>query len=277
MSYALEQDEEVWSRSDRYPPPRVRDFRADNIPPGRFKSKRAGRAYVTRGDVSDSESDEDPETHTRFQEVTDEPSVSARTSSTNSGSTREISGGEATTSSAGNLPSTKGVEWTQTLTNDVYRVMDNMGWRPPNAYSGSNANSGFRSPRRENPNWDKFCEKCRKWGHPEEDCWKDRKCDRCLETGHPTHMFRAQPCENCGKMHLGKPCEDWKTLEAVKKLARQGPELRARTQDNQQCMTTLTQDFMTSPQNQHPERVNPGAVNSEEIREYKLNLGERYG
>ncbi|POM77944.1 Hypothetical protein PHPALM_4596, partial [Phytophthora palmivora] len=174
LEYALEQDEEVWSRSDRdAPPPRVRDFRADNIPQGRFKSKRTGRAYVTRGDVSDSESDEDPEIHARFQEATDDPSV-ARTSSANSGSTREISGEEATTPSTGNLPSTKGVEWTQNLTNEVYRVMDNMGWRPPNAYSGSNANSGFRFPRRENPNWDKFCEKCRKWGHPEEDCWKDR-------------------------------------------------------------------------------------------------------
>ncbi|POM67473.1 Hypothetical protein PHPALM_16522 [Phytophthora palmivora] len=177
--YALEQDEEVWSRSDRdAPPPRVRDFRADNIPQGRFKSKRTGRAYVTRGDVSDSDSDEDPELQARFQEVTDEPSISARISSTNSGPTREISGEEATTSNVGNLPSTKGVEWTQTLTNEVYRVMDNMGWH--------------------------------------------RKCDRCLETGHPTHMCRAQPCDNCGKMHLGKPCEDWKTLEAVKKLARQG-------------------------------------------------------
>ncbi|POM66894.1 Hypothetical protein PHPALM_17174 [Phytophthora palmivora] len=81
FEYALEQDEEVWSRSDRdAPPPRVRDFRADNIPQGRFKSKRTGRAYVTRGDVSDSESDEDPEIHARFQEITDEPSVSARTS-----------------------------------------------------------------------------------------------------------------------------------------------------------------------------------------------------
>ncbi|POM68627.1 Hypothetical protein PHPALM_15194 [Phytophthora palmivora] len=195
LEYALEQDEEVWSRSDRdAPPPRVRDFRADNIPQGRFKSKRAGRAYVTRGDVSDSESDEDPEIHARFQEVADEPRVSARSSSVNSGSTYEISGEEAVTPSAGSLASMKGVEWTQALMNEAYP----------------------------NPNWDKFCEKYRKWGHPEEDCWKDRKCDRCLEIGHPTHMCRTQPCENCGKMHLGKPCEDWKTLEAVTKLARQG-------------------------------------------------------
>ncbi|EGZ18082.1 hypothetical protein PHYSODRAFT_499146, partial [Phytophthora sojae] len=56
-----------------------------------------------------------------------------------------------------------------------------------------------------------------------------------------------------------------------------GPELRTRTQDNQQCMTTLTQDFMTSPENQHPEQANAGSVNSEGIVEYKLNPGERYG
>ncbi|EGZ18814.1 hypothetical protein PHYSODRAFT_332551 [Phytophthora sojae] len=165
LEYALEQDEDVWSRSDHdAPPPRVRDFRADNIPQGRFKPKRQGRAYVTRGDVSDSESDEDPEIHARFQEITDEPRVSARSTSANSGSTREISGEEASTPSAGSLASMKGAEWTQTLTNEVYRVMDNMGWRPPNAQSGPNTNSGFRSPRRENPNWDKFCEKCGKWG-----------------------------------------------------------------------------------------------------------------
>ncbi|EGZ17740.1 hypothetical protein PHYSODRAFT_331670 [Phytophthora sojae] len=191
LEYALEQDEDVWSRSDHdAPPPRVRDFRADNIPQGRFKPKRQGRAYVTRGDVSDSESDEDPEIHARFQEITDEPRVSVRSASANSGSTREISGEEAFTPSAGSLASMKGDEWTQTLTNEVYR--------------------------------DKFCEKCGKWGRPEENCWKDVKCDRCLEVGHPTHLCRAQPCENCGKLHLGKPCEDWKTVEAVKKLARQG-------------------------------------------------------
>ncbi|POM73206.1 Hypothetical protein PHPALM_9969 [Phytophthora palmivora] len=34
---------------------------------------------------------------------------------------------------------------------------------------------------------------------------------------------------------------------------------------------------MTSPEIQHPDQVNPGTVNSEEIREYKLNPGERYG
>ncbi|EGZ23178.1 hypothetical protein PHYSODRAFT_247885 [Phytophthora sojae] len=152
LDYALEQDEDVWSRSDQdAPPPRVRDFRADNIPQGRFKPKRQGRAYVTRGDVSDSESDEDPEIHARFQEITDEPRVSPRSASANSGSTREISGEETSTSSAGSLASMKGAEWTQTLTNEVYRVMDNMGWRLPNAQPGPNANSGFRSPRRENP------------------------------------------------------------------------------------------------------------------------------
>ncbi|EGZ10492.1 hypothetical protein PHYSODRAFT_337304 [Phytophthora sojae] len=235
LEYALEQDEDVWSRSDHdappprvrdfraappprvrdfraAPPPRVRDFRADNIPQGRFKPKRAGRAY----------SDENPEIHARFQEIMDEPRVSARSASANSGSTREISGEEASTPSAGSLASMKGAEWTQTLTNEVYRVIDNMGWRPSNAQPGPNANSGFRSPRRENPNRDKFCEKCGKWGHPEGNCWKDVKCDRCLEVGHPTLLCRAQPCENCGKLHLGKPCEDWKTLEAVKKVARQG-------------------------------------------------------
>ncbi|EGZ07946.1 hypothetical protein PHYSODRAFT_527254 [Phytophthora sojae] len=34
---------------------------------------------------------------------------------------------------------------------------------------------------------------------------------------------------------------------------------------------------MTLPENQHPEQANSGSVNSEEIVEYKLNPGERYG
>ncbi|EGZ21100.1 aspartic protease [Phytophthora sojae] len=34
---------------------------------------------------------------------------------------------------------------------------------------------------------------------------------------------------------------------------------------------------MTSPENQHPEQANSGSVNSEEIVEYKLNPGARYG
>ncbi|EGZ07179.1 hypothetical protein PHYSODRAFT_262684 [Phytophthora sojae] len=110
LEYALEQDEDVWSRSDHdAPPPRVRAFLRD-------VSSR-----------SDKDVHEDPEIHARFQEITDEPRVSARRASANSGSTREISGEEASTPSAGSLASMKGAEWTQTLTNEVYRVMDNMG------------------------------------------------------------------------------------------------------------------------------------------------------
>ncbi|KAG6619906.1 uncharacterized protein IUM83_05753 [Phytophthora cinnamomi] len=219
LEYALEQDEDVWSRSDQdAPTSRTRDFRADNIPQGRFRAKRPGRAFVTRGDDSDSEVSEEFEERGHFQDNNADLRISTRDANVNPESTRETRGDDVVSSGNGNTPGVSGAEWTQSVANEVYHVMDNMGWRPPAQVSG--ANSGYRSQRRDNPNWDKYCEKCGKWGHPENSCWKDMKCDRCLDVGHPTHMCRAQPCGNCGKLHLGKTCEDWKTLEAVKKLAR---------------------------------------------------------
>uniref|UniRef100_H3GWQ5 Retrotransposon gag domain-containing protein n=1 Tax=Phytophthora ramorum TaxID=164328 RepID=H3GWQ5_PHYRM len=214
LEYALEQDEEVWTQNEHdAATSRNRDFRAGNLPnPGRPRPKRFERAYLTQNADFGVKMSEYPEELPRRQDAVEESGVSAQRVDPGSQDARDDGGAL----NAG--PS--GAEWTQTLTNEVYRVMDNMGWRPPGHMPHGNPvpNSG----RRENPNWDKYCEKCHKWGHPEEGCWKDIKCDRCQELGHPTHMCRAQPCDNCGKLHQGKPCEDWKALEDLKKLARQG-------------------------------------------------------
>uniref|UniRef100_H3H289 Retrotransposon gag domain-containing protein n=1 Tax=Phytophthora ramorum TaxID=164328 RepID=H3H289_PHYRM len=214
LEYALEQDEEVWTQNERdAATSRNRDFRAGNLPnPGRPRPKRFERAYLTQNADFGVKMSEYPEELPRMQDAVEESGVSAQGVDSGSQDNRDDGGAL----NAG--PS--GAEWTQTLTNEVYRVMDNMGWRPPG--HAPHGNPVPNSGRRENPNWDKYCEKCHKWGHPEESCWKDIKCDRCQELGHPTHMCRAQPCDNCGKLHQGKPCEDWKALEDLKKLARQG-------------------------------------------------------
>ncbi|KAJ8533437.1 hypothetical protein ON010_g13817 [Phytophthora cinnamomi] len=58
VEHALRRHEDIW-REEGYdtPPPRSRDFRADDDPQGRFKPRRSGRAFV----VQDSEPDPDLE------------------------------------------------------------------------------------------------------------------------------------------------------------------------------------------------------------------------
>ncbi|POM67494.1 Hypothetical protein PHPALM_16495, partial [Phytophthora palmivora] len=143
----------------------------------------------------------------RFQSVTSE--------STRDGNTTQTSSSASTT--------TPSADWTQTLTNEVYRVTDDMGWRPPPHSPSGSSGQGFHQRRPENGGyWNKFCEKYQRPGHSEENCWRDITCDRCQEEGHPSRMCRAPSCEVCGKLHPGKNCEDLKTLEALKQLARQG-------------------------------------------------------
>ncbi|OWZ04771.1 LOW QUALITY PROTEIN: hypothetical protein PHMEG_00023276 [Phytophthora megakarya] len=50
-----------------------------------------------------------------------------------------------------------------------------------------------------------FCEKCKKWGHPEENCWQDIK--RCTDRG---------------EIHPGIQCVEWRAFKTVKHLASQG-------------------------------------------------------
>jgi len=219
VEFALEQNEEVWIGSNQDPVTPNRDFRADNVPQGRFRQppKRTGRAYVARDEDAEEASEDMSD---ESQGIDEDVRVPVRDSFV----AREPEAPQAPTP----VPVTPQVpDWTQRLADEVYRVVDNMGWHPPPprdprppAPREPRQNPGFQQQRRDNPNWDKFCEKCLRWGHVEEDCWKDMQCGRCLETGHPTHMCREIPCENCGKLHLGNPCEDWKTLENSKNRTR---------------------------------------------------------
>ncbi|KAK1932281.1 hypothetical protein P3T76_012275 [Phytophthora citrophthora] len=224
LEYALQQDEDVWRTGDQETTAaKPRDFRADNIPRGQFKPKRMNRTYVARDLDSEDSDDDDSENYKgslksnqdNRDQTGDSRLPSATSESTCDGNTAQ------TSSSASTAPPS--ADWTQTLTNEVYRVMDNMGWRPPPQSPSGSSGQGFHQKRHENGGyWNKFCEKCQRSGHSEEDCWRDITCDRCQEKGHPSRMCRVPPCEVCGRVHLGKPCEDLKTLEALKQLARQG-------------------------------------------------------
>jgi hypothetical protein len=169
---ALEQNKEVLIRTNLDPVTPIFDFRADNVPQGRFRQppKRTGRAYVAR----DEDAEEASENMTDMsQGIVEDVRVPTR----DSGVAREPETTQATVP----VPVTHQVpDWMQRLADEVYRVVDNMGWRtPPPRYPRLPApkeprqNPGFQQQRRDNPNWDKFCEKCFRWGHVEEDCWKD--------------------------------------------------------------------------------------------------------
>ncbi|POM68697.1 LOW QUALITY PROTEIN: Hypothetical protein PHPALM_15112 [Phytophthora palmivora] len=136
---------------------------------------------------------------------------STRTSVT-SESTRDGSTAQ-TSSSASTAPPS--ADWTQTLTNEVYRVMGNMGWRPPpHSPSGSSdvlkmAAIGISYARNVNA----------------EDNQKKTAGGISRVTGVRKEGIQSNVSSTplvCGKIHTGKPCEDLKTLETLMQLARQG-------------------------------------------------------
>ncbi|POM64949.1 Hypothetical protein PHPALM_19450, partial [Phytophthora palmivora] len=211
LEYALQQDEDVWRTGDQdMTTSKARDFRADNIPRGPFKPKRMNRTYVVRDPDSEDSDDDDSENHKGSLK-------SDQDARDQTGDSRFQNFFECLDSYAERRLDSDPV------TNEVYRVMGDMGWRPPPHSPSGSSGQGFHQRRPENGGyWNKFCERCQRPGHSEEDCWRDITCDRCQEKGHPSRMCRAPPCEVCGKLHPGKPCEDLKTLETLKQLARQG-------------------------------------------------------
>ncbi|KAE9023185.1 hypothetical protein PR002_g11773 [Phytophthora rubi] len=219
LEYVLQQDEDLGLDGGYDTPPhRTRDFRADNIPPRRFKPGRQGRAYIG---LSGGESEGEVEGHVRFEdeesnsdEAPPEPRSSGR-------SKPEAANPEV---SARSMP-TQYATTEQEIRKAVFRVMEHSGWMPPpqadTRPGWQSPRPGWQSPRPDNPNKNEFCEKCSKFGHKEENCWSDMKCDKCKRMGHPTHACRVPPCKNCGYFHDGQ-CADHGALQAVKTLARQG-------------------------------------------------------
>ncbi|GMF19392.1 unnamed protein product [Phytophthora fragariaefolia] len=179
------------------------------------------------------------------------------------------------------------------------------GWRPP-------PNDEFRpeprSPRFEDRNRTKFCERCNDFGHSTESCWSDLKCGRCGRKGHPARLCRVPPCSFCKKFHEDQ-CEGWKKFQAVKTLARQvkltspldgdpervglkttpelcflgyvSPEVRNISQDNHQCMTVISENEeylsdLSRPDQPRLEEDYPDNNDWDDPPEFRLDLGQRY-
>ncbi|KAK1930513.1 Retrovirus-related Pol polyprotein from transposon 17.6 [Phytophthora citrophthora] len=216
LENALQQDEDVWRTGDQeMTTTKPQDFRSDNIPRGQFKPKRMNRTYVVRDWDSEDSDDEDSENHKgslKSDQDTRDQTGDIRLPNVTSESTRDENTAQTSSSTSTVPPS---ADWTPTLTNEE-------GWT---TWDGVHRPSPRQDRQKRHENggyWNKFCEKCQRSGHSEEDCWRDIMYDRCQERGHPSRMCRVPPCEVCGKVHPGTPCEDLKTLEALKQLARQG-------------------------------------------------------
>ncbi|KAE9268172.1 hypothetical protein PR003_g31536 [Phytophthora rubi] len=219
LEYILQQDEDL-GLDGGYDTPqhRTRDFRADNIPPRRFKPGRQGRAYIG---LSGGESEGEVEGRVRFEDEEDDSDEAPPEPRSSGRGKPEVAILEVSTRS---VPSQE-VTTEQEIRKAVFRVMEHCGWRPPPQADPrpgwQSPRPGWQSPRPDNPNKNEFCEKCSKFGHKEESCWSDMKCDKCKRTGYPTHACRIPPCKNCGDFHDGQ-CADHEALQAVKTLARQG-------------------------------------------------------
>ncbi|ETP34140.1 hypothetical protein F442_17473, partial [Phytophthora nicotianae P10297] len=215
LEFVLKQQEEV-RQKDGPPARQSRDFKADNVVRDHYKPRREDRAYVAQGD-EDSGYDEvdERETSVRSAPAVNNPSVSSNSSTPND-STSEIC--------TPNYTLTR-----EDLIDEVYRVMDRVGWpqRPQAQRPGGPSQGQPQRPQhpgflsRCNPDRDETCADCGRLGHRSENCWGNLICGRCHRHGHPTRLCETRPCRKCGEFHEGR-CEDWKAFQEIKKLVRQG-------------------------------------------------------
>jgi hypothetical protein len=206
LEFILKQHEDL--RNDtgsETPPPRGRDFRADNQSGSRFRPKPSGRAYYA-SDVEEPDGDEGKQV--RFEETDEvitptappaQPVVSTPTPTAASGGTSDS------------------VSWKSELPEEVYRVLADSGWTPPLGHrrpDGQGPHFGFSKQTR-------HCDNCGEGSHSTEYCWADIVCDRCHLKGHPARKCTSKPCPFCNQLYDGK-CDAVKLLQALRGLGRQG-------------------------------------------------------
>ncbi|OWZ03018.1 LOW QUALITY PROTEIN: hypothetical protein PHMEG_00025321 [Phytophthora megakarya] len=214
-----EQQEEVnasGSYSTRSPP--NRDFRADNVARGGMRQRNSNRAYVAQDDEGAG---------------VEQPAQVEQDVGENDAAFQELS---AAIQDAQILDNPNEAFLSkEELIHEVYRIMNNVGWKPanPNARSGPSANprppvpppaqpaafQGYQSYN--NPDRLEFCEKCKKFGHRPEKCWTDMVCGQCHRRGHPSRSCMTKSCPKCEEYRDGH-CEEWKAFQEIKKLVLQG-------------------------------------------------------
>ncbi|KAE9188876.1 hypothetical protein PF002_g25197 [Phytophthora fragariae] len=140
---------------------------------------------------ADSSSEDEKQVH--FQETAEEISE------------QEVETG----SSESQLPE----DWSQ-----VYRAMENAGWKPPpREFRPNDSSPRFGKP----PDTSRFCETCKRFGHNEDRCWSGLQCDRCHQQRHPAQYCKTSPCKFCAGFH-GEVCEGSKIFQKLRALASQG-------------------------------------------------------
>ncbi|KAE9079616.1 hypothetical protein PF010_g22691 [Phytophthora fragariae] len=148
LEFVLKQYEEMHQDDDYETPPPRRESRPDYMSAGKFRPKRPAKAYVAQNRAESSSEDE---TQVHFQETAEEiPDQEVETGSSES-----------------QLPE----DWSQ-----VYRAMENAGWKPPpREFRPNDSSPRFGKP----PDTSRFCETCKRFGHNEDRCWSGLQCDRC--------------------------------------------------------------------------------------------------
>ncbi|OWY97376.1 hypothetical protein PHMEG_00032108 [Phytophthora megakarya] len=207
LENVLKQQEEVnasGSYSTRSPP--NRDFIADNVARGGMRLRNSKRAYVAQDDEG-----ADVEQPTQVEHDAGE----------NDAAFQELS---VAIQDAQILDNPNGTFLSrEELIHEVYRIMNNVGWKPanPNARSGSSANPRPPMPPLAQPAAFQGyqCEKCKKFGHRPEKCYM--VCGQCHRRGHPSRSCMTKSCPKCGEYHDGH-CEEWKAFQEIKKLVLQG-------------------------------------------------------
>ncbi|KAE9279283.1 hypothetical protein PR003_g28269 [Phytophthora rubi] len=190
LEFVLKQYEEM-HQDDNYetPPPR-HESRPDYMSAGKFRPKRPAKAHVAQSKVESSSEDEK---QMHFQETTEEIPE------------KEVETG----SSEGQLPE----DWSQ-----VYRAMENAGWKPPpREFRPNDSSPRFNKP----PDTSRFCETCKRFGHTKDRCWSGLQCDRCHQQGHPAQYCKTSPCKFCAGFH-GEVCDGFKIFQKLRSLASQG-------------------------------------------------------
>ncbi|OWZ15526.1 hypothetical protein PHMEG_00010818 [Phytophthora megakarya] len=205
LEFILKRHDETWHEETDASPSQVRDFRANNQHMRRHRPKRYGKAFVVTHSEDESE-DGDYEMDSSSEG--EEPPTKSDLSVPKANQSESFAKQKDACNS----------ELRQEMPQEVFRIMDNSGWKPPN---GSEFRPRSPYPRFGNFSQSKHCDNCGEGSYTTDSCWMDIECERCHQLGNSSQMCRIRLCNLCGRYHDGK-CDDPKILRLLKTLAQQG-------------------------------------------------------